>query len=864
MRAPLALALLAPLSTQAATPPRVQGPDARWLTYRTAHYVIHTPDQPAFRRFAEEVATKIEGIHAQVTDGVGYEAPGPIHVLIKDPVLEANGSAWPFLARPWVELWITPPEPDSAIGHAPSWVDLLVVHELAHIHHLMRPQNRPTLWERLMDLPVGPVTRKAPRWVIEGYATVVEGRLTGSGRPHSAYRAAQLRQWALQGKLPDYGAVSGAGGFRGGSQAYLVGSAFLEWLERQQPQRPDLLKAFWKQLASRKRRDFEASFRATFGQAPRDAYDRWRAEVTHDALGLERRLKAGPGLREGALWAHIPGEVTDLAVSPDGTKLLARVLTPDFRGLRVWKLAPPADPPKAVKSAAPDPAEVEDLPPAVPTPSPAWSQGRFRNAVPRKPRWDADGQTVHFRWRTPGPDGALVDRPARWTPGRGAVATTDGPSPAPPQPSPWGVTFDGPRWELTLQTPGQPPRTVTRTLSAAWNPAPTPDGKAVFYTQLTATGVEIRRLDLTLPPLRDEPLPMDPAPLAPDTVLPRADEPSRLPAPGPVPPARPYRATDSLWNRGRSGFTVAPSGTSFQLGFGGVDLVQRFSWMALAAFGNGAGPRGATVAAAWNHGSWAPTLTLSSTLERPSAQALAPVAGWDRERRGALLTFTWKDRSGLPARLRPFAATERIAHLPGPTTTRTFGGLEALVLPRWILRENLAVHGSASLLATAGRTEGEGWHLQRGRLEVAFANPIAPFRLAAEAARVGGRPQAEDLLTLGGAETSLVPTLLEPSRLREDALPAHLRVGDRALRWRVEVGSGLQAFLAQDTVWFSAQPRPAAHRLAGLTYTLGDLMDLGPTVPLLGRINLTLTVARGLDGVLKGRTVGTASLVVRP
>ena len=34
-------------------------------------------------------------------------------------------------------------------------------------------------------LPFNPITMHAPRWVLEGYATVVEGRLTGAGRPTS-------------------------------------------------------------------------------------------------------------------------------------------------------------------------------------------------------------------------------------------------------------------------------------------------------------------------------------------------------------------------------------------------------------------------------------------------------------------------------------------------------------------------------------------------------------------------------------------------------------------------------------------------------------------------------------------------------
>ena len=87
MRIPRILvpALLAPALLQAA--PRVQSPDAPWKTFRTAHYRIHFPASPGgdFEPFAREIASKVEGIHVRVTEWVGYEARGPIDILVRDP-----------------------------------------------------------------------------------------------------------------------------------------------------------------------------------------------------------------------------------------------------------------------------------------------------------------------------------------------------------------------------------------------------------------------------------------------------------------------------------------------------------------------------------------------------------------------------------------------------------------------------------------------------------------------------------------------------------------------------------------------------------------------------------------------------------
>lgn len=851
----------------AAGAPRIQAPDAPWKTLRTAHYVIHFPGHPEFQAFAQEVASKVEGIHGQVVAGVGYEAPRPIHILIRDPQLDANGSAWPLTDRPWVELWKTPPEPESAIGHHTSWVDLLVTHELVHIRHLLRPQNRPNWLDKLLGLPAGPLILKTPRWVTEGYATLLEGRITGSGRPHSAYRASVIRQWALQGKLPDYGALSGLGGFRGGSMAYLVGSAYLEWLERRHSSDPDILKKFWKQLASRKRRKFEPSFRATFGLGARDGYDRWRAGVTHDALELEKRAKRQNLLREGEVWSRFEGEVTDLSVSPDGSKLLARVLTKDFRGLRVWDLASPADPEKPRKTPEkPDPNEVEDRKPDVVPQRAKWTLGRVEGRVPEKPVWmtlpPQKEAWIRFSIRQLNGEGTLQRKVLEWhLPPPSRVTPAGSATGDPPAASAFEARPDSATWNL-FRTGSGP---LTRTLSAALNPAPTPDGKWLFYTQLTATGMEIRKLDLSLPPLDDKPLFSETEPLAPDTIRSRSDEPSRLPAPVQVPAASAYRVTDSLWNRGRSGMSVGPSSESLQLGYGGSDLLGRLSWLVLAGVGNGAGPRGATLAASWRGWRWAPSLALYSSLERPSAQEFAPVLGLDRKRRGGELAFTFESKTRTPLTLRPFVASERVEFRDSPTSlNRSFAGVNVAQAHRWLKGENAAFTLQGALSELSGRTGGHAWNLQRGQLSLRFSNDLLNFHLKSDLARVGGLPSVLDRLNLGGSKTSLVPAALDLNQFHQEALPAFLATGDRARRLRGEFGASLRAYLEHAQVWNAGQARPAGVRVAGVEMAFHDLLPAEQAAAILGRIEFTLGLHRPLDGVMKDRTLGTVSLIVRP
>lgn len=462
------------ISAAAVGAPARMAPWAPWQTLTTPHYRVHFP--PPLADWAREVAGEIEGVHDRVTTLVGYQYPGPIQVVLADPVAEANGLAVPLLTAPHVVLWRTEPESDSVLGTFPgAWSEVLLAHELAHIHHLTRPV-RPGASTSPFRPPLGPLVLKAPRWVSEGYATLVEGRVTGSGRPHSALRAAVLRQWARAGKLPAYGDLDRDKGFLGSAMAYLVGSAYLEWLERQRPEPPDPLQRLWKQLASRRHRSFPDAFRATFGFDPRDGYQRFQAEVGHDALEWEAHLRA-QGLREGALWLRVDGGVADLGVSPDGKRLLARLETRRNPGLAVWDLA-------AGTAPAPEPAAdpfngVADLPPEVPKPTLVAKLPTLDHARPRDARW-LDDRTIGFRVRRPDREGILHPVPGRWRPGGGVeVANGDLPAAAGPMLAPvrrqgrWVLEWDG--QEVPL--PGPP-------VGRAWVDAP----RSVVFAACEMTG----------------------------------------------------------------------------------------------------------------------------------------------------------------------------------------------------------------------------------------------------------------------------------------------------------------------------------------------------------------------------------------
>lgn len=903
---PLAAVLLAAGMPTLHAGARVQAPDARWKTIPTAHYRIHHPDRPDFAAFARQVAGKIEGIHKLLEQEVGHSLSGPTDVLIQNPAAAANGMVMPLSQRPTVTLWTEPVESDSSIGHESDWVELLVLHELVHLHHLSFEDRKPGIMDRLPSpLKTNAIVRKAPTWVSEGYATQLEGRLTGSGRPHGAYRAMVLRLRALEGRMPSYAGLSSRDADALGGTPYLIGSAYLEWLEGRHPSQPRILQDLWKRMSSSRYPTFASAFKATFGEGPEDAYNRFKAELTHTALEFERRQRAA-GLREGEIWGQIPGgSLSDLSISPDGGHLLAAVRGGSEKGgLHVWELnAKPVDAKEREKADKKDP----DLPsPAAvlrPERKPAHTLRRANGFGLEQPRWERDG-SVRFTTRHADGEGVFHRVTDTWKPlppvkAQGTVQLLD------PRRSgnDWVVSAAGKdlvlpfepfgplAWDASrkvayastpvegvlnlVRLPFDPASAapfgdrelLTRTLAGAAYPAPTSDGKALYFALFTAKGTEIRKLDLT----QASPVPGTPSleasPFVPDAVLSKADQASRVPAPVEPPAARPYDALESHAMNLRTGYVFSPSGRALQVGLGGNDVLGQLSWQALASIGlpneHGMGPRGATIGAAWRGWSWSPSIQGFSILEKPSVQRFAPVPNLDCERRGAefALTREWMAFPHIGS-LKISAATERHEMLNGKGITRTIygGDLHQETGFTW---QVFGASAAARIQAQKGRTESADWHLHREELRASASLYDFDLSLEAEVGRMSGNPSFLDRFSLGGQSAGLLGQSLEATAVFQPALPANLATGDRFERWRVSSGPFYVEGLA---VWDEWMGRPAYTRVAGLELKgefskLPILRDI--VQRLLGRPEIRIGLHRPLDGVMKDRTVFTFAYINR-
>ena len=439
----LALAAPEPAVTQVLTRPAL-----RWETVSTAHFEVHFPR--AMRPWALHAAGRLEAVRDAVVALVGSAPDHRVTVVIDDPYNVANGAALPVLDAPTIILWPTPPEPADDIGHVRDWAELLSVHEFTHIAHLTRPSRNPVqqvLW-RILPLDISPIVRRAPRWVIEGYATYVEGLLTGSGRPNSASRAAVLRQFALEGRLPTYADLNGSPQYLGGAMAYLTGSAFLEWLVARAGDQS--LPSLWRRMTARQNRNFTAAFVGVYGDSPEALYGLFTAELTGKALRAADAI-ASAGLDTGDTFQHLTWYTGDPAVSRDG-KLLAVPVRAPARPSRVvvWSTAPEGpDSGAAAARARLLARDPEDVPAVQVYPRarvPVATLDAARGQGYDLPRFFSDGRRVLVTHDEPLFDGALRPDLYEWNLQTGSLRrVTHGAAVRGADPSPDGRTAIGVR-----------------------------------------------------------------------------------------------------------------------------------------------------------------------------------------------------------------------------------------------------------------------------------------------------------------------------------------------------------------------------------------------------------------------------------
>lgn len=312
----ITLALLATLGGTVVSSffsPQVEAEDSL-QTIETEHARIHFHKD--YQAFAQQVASKFEPIYTDVSGRVGFEQNDKLDFLIGDDFHQANGYAIPLTAGKIIKIFSSSPRSEEALGSYNDWLDLVISHELTHKIHMSEPSRswRSALDSSLLDSDIFNFTRY-PRWVTEGYATVIETEYTEQGRVNSDYIKAMLQQWATEGQLPSYATLNGNSSYEGNRMAYNQGSAFLFWLQANYGQ--EKLQQLWKRSTAKKYRNFDSAFTGLFLEDPRTLYKKFVVEQTVSAK--QTQILAS---NTGSLWQNNSFKVISSEPSPQQNKLL--------------------------------------------------------------------------------------------------------------------------------------------------------------------------------------------------------------------------------------------------------------------------------------------------------------------------------------------------------------------------------------------------------------------------------------------------------------------------------------------------------------------------------------------------------------
>ena len=203
--------------------------------------------------------------------------------------------------------------------------------------------------------------------------------------------------------------------------AYLVGSAYLEWLRNREGK--DSFRDVWARLTAVKTRSFDEAFAGVYGESPASLYARFKAELTHRALELENEVGAA---HEGELWQDLSWQTGVPAVSPDGSRIAIVLRKREGPSrLVVWETGEDPEPLEEWNEAVRKLIErdPEDVPAVLRKPlrrKPTHELVGRDRADMLTPRWLSDGSILFVRYE-PDSEGFLHPDLYRWKPESGAV-----------------------------------------------------------------------------------------------------------------------------------------------------------------------------------------------------------------------------------------------------------------------------------------------------------------------------------------------------------------------------------------------------------------------------------------------------------
>ena len=312
------------VAASVAAPIRAQAPDEEWRTLVTDHFRVTFPErlEPLARRAADRAEWAYDALREALID----PPDGTIDVLVTDHTDSSNGFAQ-VVPSNRITVFARPPVDLPSLGHFDDWMELVILHELAHIVHLDYARNpigrlaRAVFGRVQSEWPFFP-SLATPRWLTEGLATWYESLLTESGRVNGTFLEMQVRTAVIEGRFENIAQASGESPlWPGGNRPYAYGARFFDYLLGKYGE--DRMAAFVESIAGQwVPYRLNAAGRDAFGGSLSDEWGAWEAELTAAHADLDARLaRFGPitepdRLTTDARWGFHP------TLSPDGRSLV--------------------------------------------------------------------------------------------------------------------------------------------------------------------------------------------------------------------------------------------------------------------------------------------------------------------------------------------------------------------------------------------------------------------------------------------------------------------------------------------------------------------------------------------------------------
>ena len=300
-------------------------PDESWRTVETDHFRITFPDrlEELGRRAGELAERAYRELTAQFREGPS----GRIDVVLTDHSDFSNGFAtiWPSNR---IVLFARPPADHLALAYFDDWLELLIIHELAHVFHLDYGGTLGRIFRTLLGRAQTPFTFPGvvvPLWVIEGLATWYESALTDAGRVSGTFHEMVLRTAMLEGRFESIGQAGGnSPQWPGGIRRYAYGSLFFDYLLDKHGR--DGMSAFVEGVvrptAQLRSAPLNAAGRHAFGVSLSSEWAAWTDEMRARVDRLDAELDAfGPISEPEALTRNARYGLHPVP-SPDGSALI--------------------------------------------------------------------------------------------------------------------------------------------------------------------------------------------------------------------------------------------------------------------------------------------------------------------------------------------------------------------------------------------------------------------------------------------------------------------------------------------------------------------------------------------------------------